>query len=374
MSYVFQDSKQKTKLGNKAPWYVGWNDLNAKPHKKKVGSKTAAQKYARKIASELVAGLCGENRMTWAKFRQEFEQTILPAKRPQTQRCLRESLDLFDRLLKPKRLSGITTGAVDEFRAKLRMQSGKKPGSTMSPATINKHLRHLRVAVRKAHRWGYLPRVPEFEMEREPHKLVRYVSAEHFAMMYRRCDAATLPRDLPYSPADWWRALLVFTYMTGWRVGEPLALMRDDLDLENGTAITRADDNKSNSDELVPLHPIVVKHLRGIASFRPEVFPWFYAESTTLWNQYHKIQRAAGIKLPCHGKHEHTPACHVYGFHDLRRAFATMNAARLSADSLQALMRHKSYLTTKRYINMARRLDDAVDQLHVPTLPNISSS
>ena len=29
-------------------------------------------------------------------------------------------------------------------------------------------------------------------------------------------------------------------------------------------------------------------------------------------------------------------------------------------------MRHKSYLTTKRYINMARQLDGAVAQLHVP--------
>jgi hypothetical protein len=29
-------------------------------------------------------------------------------------------------------------------------------------------------------------------------------------------------------------------------------------------------------------------------------------------------------------------------------------------------MRHKSYLTTKRYINMARQLDGAVEQLHVP--------
>jgi hypothetical protein len=29
-------------------------------------------------------------------------------------------------------------------------------------------------------------------------------------------------------------------------------------------------------------------------------------------------------------------------------------------------MRHKRYLTTKRYINMARQLDGAVEQLHVP--------
>jgi integrase len=66
------------------------------------------------------------------------------------------------------------------------------------------------------------------------------------------------------------------------------------------------------------------------------------------------------------GEHEHTPFCHVFGFHDLRRAFATMNADKLSPDALQALMRHKSYQTTQVYINMARQMDAAVASLHVP--------
>lgn len=57
---------------------------------------------------------------------------------------------------------------------------------------------------------------------------------------------------------------------------------------------------------------------------------------------------------------------HVYGFHDLRRAFATMNAYKLSAEALQALMRHKSYQTTQKYINLARQMDTAVASLHVP--------
>jgi hypothetical protein len=29
-------------------------------------------------------------------------------------------------------------------------------------------------------------------------------------------------------------------------------------------------------------------------------------------------------------------------------------------------MRHKSYLTTRRYVNMARQLDGAIEHLHVP--------
>src|SRR5262245_49604062 len=78
------------------------------------------------------------------------------------------------------------------------------------------------------------------------------------------------------------------------------------------------------------------------------------------------FRRPAAIKLPCEVEHDHNDACHRYGFHDLRRAFATQNAPVLSADALQKLMRHKSYLTTQRYINMAGQLNAAVDLLHVP--------
>jgi integrase len=59
-------------------------------------------------------------------------------------------------------------------------------------------------------------------------------------------------------------------------------------------------------------------------------------------------------------------ACHRYGFHDGRRAFATMNAGNLSADVLQSLMRHTAYATTQRYINIARQLNPAVANLYVP--------
>jgi integrase len=163
-----------------------------------------------------------------------------------------------------------------------------------------------------------------------------------------------------------------------WRVNEPLALEWDDVSLDNATAITWHDDNKSKRDEIVPLHPIVVEHLRKIVDIGTRVFPWPHHERT-LYEEFAGIQKAALddngeriINLPCREKHEHTDACHLYGFHDLRRAFATQNALRLAPDALQALMRHKSYLTTKKYIDMTLQLDGAVQQLHVPELPEIA--
>ena len=97
------------------------------------------------------------------------------------------------------------------------------------------------------------------------------------------------------------------------------------------------------------------------------VFPW-KSNSRALYVQFASIQGAAGIKLPCRGNHEHTDFCYVYGFHDLRRAFASMNAEKLTPDTLQLLMRHKSYQTPQRYINMFRQVDATVEALYVPDL------
>lgn len=53
----------------------------------------------------------------------------------------------------------------------------------------------------------------------------------------------------------------------------------------------------------------------------------------------------------------------------LRWAFATMNADRLTPDALQHLMQHRDYKTTQRYINMARQMNPAAQNLFVPDLP-----
>ncbi len=365
-AWTFQDSRQKKNLGAKAPWSVGWLDPEGRRKSKRVGLKSAAVKYQRRIEGELAAGTYQhESRKQWSDFRKEFEEKIAAGMEPSTRYATLSALDTFERITRPARVSAIGTPLVDAFVAKRRTQRGLKKDSKVSPATVNKELRHVKATLRIAHEWGYLPKVPKIRMLKEPQKLVRYVTAEHFAALYNACDAAQLPRGLPYSAGVWWRSLLTFTYMTGWRIGEPLSLLRDDLDLEKGHAITRHGDNKGKRDELVPLHPVVVEHMEQLAAFDPVVFPWHHSRRR-LYAEFERIHRAAGIHLPCNEKHEHTDSCYCYGFHDLRRAFATVNAETLSADALQSLMRHKSYTTTQRYINMAHQLNRSVEGLHVP--------
>jgi integrase len=364
-AWLFQDHRQKQKRGDNAPWSVGWFDPEGKRRSKRIGSKSAAEKYRRKVEGQLAAGNYKHDaRKTWAEFLKEYKARIVEPMPEKSRKAVELALKNFEAAVKPAKLSGIKTQTVDAFIAARRKAKGRKE-QPLSPATINRDLRHLKAAFRIANEWGYLPVLPKVRMVREQEKLPRFVTDEHFAAIYQACDAASFPAGLPYCAADWWRGLLTFAYMTGWRISECLALRRTDVDLAAATAITRAADNKGGRDAKVPLSPVVLDHLRCLTSFHPVVFPWHYHERT-LWSEFGRIQKAAGIMLPCEVEHEHTDACHHYGFHDLRRAFATQNAPALSADALQKLMRHKSYLTTQRYINMASQLDAAVGVLHVP--------
>lgn len=88
------------------------------------------------------------------------------------------------------------------------------------------------------------------------------------------------------------------------------------------------------------------------------------------------IQQAAGIHLECPDRKDHdcTPACHVYGFHDERRAFATYNAPRMSATELQRLMQHTSFEITQKYIKYSEEMQAAAANVYVPVLPSIGGN
>jgi integrase len=372
-AWIYQDDHMVQKHGaDAASWYVGWCEPDGRRRCKSFGpgylGKKRAEREKHRLEEALMTGTYEMKTMKqWAEFRREYEAKVLAGKAPATRTQTSAALDHFERLIKPIRVLGLCTQHIDDFITKRRTEPGKKAGSIVSPFTINKDLRHVKAALAVAVEWGYLARMPKFRMEREPGRLPAYVTSDHFAAIYQACGQAKKPGDLPnVSPADWWRALLVMGYLTGWRIGQILATKTAHLDLEAGTVLSLARDNKGKRDELIRLHPVVVDHLLRLrCTFSPVVFPWHHNERT-LYVEFAHIQEVAGIRLACLEEHKHTRYCHVYGFHSLRRAFATMNADELSADQLQKLMQHKSYLTTQKYINMARQMNPAVHKLHVP--------
>jgi integrase len=307
------------------------------------------------------------SKKSWKDFRQEFEDQVLTRLAPSSQRAVKVALCNFERIMTPAKVESITTKTIDEFVARRLKERGKNPKSEISPATVNKDLRHLKTALRKAHEWGFLQFMPRIRMVREPAKLPRFVTAAHFELIYgEACNKAVHPNEngQPYSPADWWKALIVTAYMTGLRINELLSIRSSDVDLDSGNLITRAKDNKGRRDERLPLHPVVIEHLRVLRGFHRWLFHWGRGISL-LWEEFKMIQKAVGIHVECPEDHNHTPSCFLYGFHDFRRAFATVNAPRMKAETLQKLMRHKSYTTTLSYINLTTQIEDAVANMPV---------
>jgi integrase len=362
-AWIFQDPKQKAKLGDDCPWSCGWYDPQGKRKSKTLGSRSAAQKHQRKVEGQIAAGVYQDvSRKSWEDFEAEYEAKVMAGMEPGTREATQHGLNHFKRIIKPVRMQAITTKTIADYVAARRQERKHRASETspqVSPATVNKELRTLRAVLRKAVRWGLLAKMPEIEFLREAGKLPIYVTPEHFAKLYQAADVTRWPDGQPYAPAAWWRGLLVMAYMTGWRIGSLLALRWEDVDLKAGTALSRHADNKGKRDQKVPLHPLVVEHLSKLASFNPCVFPWSNARRS-LFDEFNKLQGAAGVR-PEGGKAH-------YGFHDFRRAFATMNAANLTPDALQHLMQHRDYQTTQRYINLARQLNPAVQNLFVPKL------
>jgi integrase len=364
-AWTFQFDAQVKKLGKaKASWYVGWYDPAGKRRCESCGpgpdGKRSAEKLRRTREAALVTGTYEDKgKATWTDFRAKYEAKVLAVKGHRNREETLRALDQFERIVRPGRVRTITSEAVAEFVAKRSVEDGLRAGKRVSPATVNKELRHLRAVLRRARKWKYLPEDVDIEFLKEPERLATYVPPEDFAKLYEACDHARLPRDLPCTPADWWRGLIVTAYMTGWRIAALLALRKADVDLDGGTALSRAEDNKGKRDQKVSLHPVVIEHLRRLPGFDSVFFPWNNARRL-LFEEFARIQGKA--KLRPAGKD-------TYGFHDLRRAFATMNADRLTADALQVLMQHKDYKTTQRYINMARQINPAVQNLYVPELP-----
>ncbi len=262
-AWIFQDPKQLAKHGDEAcPWSVGWYDPEGAKRQKTFKKKKAADAYQRKIEGQLAAGTYeGNGRKSWKKSIEEWHEKIGGGMLPQSHRCMLDAINHFERIINPRRVTAIKTKTINDYTTKRKQEQGKKKGSTVSPATVNKELRHLRAVLGVAVDWEYLPKVPKFKMLKEPEKLVQYITPEDFAAIYEACGVATRPDSPVFAPEDWWKALLSFMYVTGWRVSEPLALRWDDVSLDNATAITRAEDNKGKRDDQVPLHPVVVDHL-----------------------------------------------------------------------------------------------------------------
>jgi hypothetical protein len=246
-AWATQVPSQVAKYGKeKASWYCKWDEPDGTRRMKSCGpgkkGKRDADRMADHIKAEILTGTYSRTaEVKWRDFRKRYEANVVSGLSLLSRETIVQSLKQFETVLKlsEKSLAAITPDRLADFVAQRRKMAGKKPGSSLSPATINRDLRHVKAALRVACEWGYIERVPKIRFERELRTLPRYVTPEHFALIYKACEMATSPTEPHVDPIAWWRGLLVFAQMTGWRISEITHLEWSDVDLEAGTAITR---------------------------------------------------------------------------------------------------------------------------------------
>lgn len=220
-SWIYQDAKQVAKRGAAAcSWYVGWYEPDGRRRCKSCGTGAKGRNIARDLADRLDAQLLigtyeSDKKQSWAEFRKEYQTNAIDAMEFRTAEQTRYALNQFERIAKPNKTAHLTTRTIDGFIAARRLDPGLKEGTRISPATINKELRHLRAALKKACKWGYLKQAPDFTFLREPGKLPTYMPPDDFAKIYHACTAAKRPAKHPAGAPTWWQALLVVTiYLT----------------------------------------------------------------------------------------------------------------------------------------------------------------
>jgi len=220
--------------------------------------------------------------------------------------------------------------------------------STVSNGTHNRMKSCLSALFRFAKKQGYtgINPVTDTPSYKEARNRIRYLSDKERLSLLKAC------RELD-AVSEWGKLTLLVTMalMTGARRGELLKLSWRDIDFTNRTAILK--DTKNGTDRMVsfplPILELMIKHrgnndaliFSANCSNKPFVFRkhWVKALSN------------AGVT--------------EFRFHDLRHTCASYLAnAGASAPDIQAVLGHKSYETTRKYVHLSsERVQSVTDSV-----------
>lgn len=348
-------------------WYACWRDPKGRQRSKACGpgdkGKSLAERLAKRIEAELISGTYTiATEVTWKDFRAKYDDRCLDQLRGKSRDSALSALKNFERITRVKKMKQLDGETIPEYIQARRKERGKQPNSLVSPATVNRELRTIKAALRCAFDWGYITFMPKAKFLKVEQTDPEFISSKQFSKLYKHCSAASAVVGLPESVTaeEWWKGLLLFLFMTGWRIEQTSELSWEDVDLKNGQVFSPAENNKGCRDIRCALHPIVVEAITPLQQIGSEtVFALGMADKTPLYKEFRKIQAEAKV-LPERKE--------WFGFHDLRRGFATANAENLDLFELQQLMQHKSLETTRKYVNMAKRASKVNAKLNVPDL------
>ncbi len=349
---------------------------------------TITRKQAEKLAAQLEADIrehrfVEPSRVTWAEFRKAYETEKVPSLAKGTACLVAAMFNCVERVMRPVRLADVTAAAISGFQAQLRREaeaeamrlSFKDVGQAQKKTTIRqirteasiaRHLRHLKAALRWARSMGMLVAVPEIQMPKRAKgsKLMkgRPVTTEEFERMLVAVEAVR-PQNV-----ERWQRFLTGLWLSGLRLSETLRLSWDSDELISVDLLAThprfaicAEAEKGHKDRLLPMTPDFGAFILETPKVDRVglVFKLGSDGRRTTTDLASRLIRRIGKKA---GVVVDKTAGKFASAHDLRRAFGTRWASRVRPATLQVLMRHESIQTTLGYY-VALDADDVAAQL-----------
>jgi hypothetical protein len=184
----------------------------------KTSNRKEATKAAGKWEDELRAGRYKPaSKITWAEFRQRYEDEVLPAKAANTDLKVRGVFNVIETAISPARLADLTPIRLTALQTILR-NDGK------SEATIKGILSHLRSSLSWAKRQGMIYEVPHIDMPTRTSNgkamRGRPITTEEFERM---SIVQVVQKIRKHDAADWVR-FLEGLWLSGLRISEALVL------------------------------------------------------------------------------------------------------------------------------------------------------
>lgn len=229
------------------------------------------------------------------------------------------------------RLDEVDARSIERYKA-------GKLSSGLTPKTVNNHLTVLRRLLVLASEWGLLVAVPRIKWLKAPDPEFDFLDFEEAERLMAHAD-------------EEWRPMIMVALKTGLRLGELLALRREDVDLKAGRLMVRRSvargiigTPKSGKSREVPLSGEAIRALKSYRHLKGELI-FCQADGSLFGKEMckHPLWRAckrAGLRL--------------IGWHVLRHTFAShlaMRGAPLKA--VQELLGHSTIEMTMRYAHLA---------------------
>jgi len=270
-----------------------------------------------------------------------FRKMRLNGRSEGTRRQYRINLRHFDKFLeRPATLADLDDEIVSAAMGDM-IDRGR------SPTTANKFRNHLLALWRYAARKGHVGQFPDVQRLKEFKHLPTAWTAEQIATLVetafrgrwlRKSRAHTSVCEIPSNL--WFTGILLWTYDTGCRIGATLQVRVDDVNLDTGRALVRAETQKQHADQVFHLDRSTCAVLRQFAHVeRALLFPWD-RDPGMIYRDFREILKLAEL-----------PTTRRDLFHKIRRTAATMSELHVGRGTATALLGHSSANVTRGYVD-----------------------